>query len=349
MNPGKLNLYTEKEILPSINSHTFLLLPFYGNYFSDNLDPDYGRFDEYVNNAESIFNITQIPEKADYFLLPFGYTDNSSDNLIMNAFIEKGKSFGKKTIIFFNSDEDFPIHLNDVIIFRTSFNKSNGQSSTYALPGWSKDFLNYFPNKKFDTLKPETKPTVSYCGYIDFENLNWLMNIRLFLSRNSPDIETKSKARRGKACRKLRSNDNIICNFIIRNGFWAQGINDKLSARTEYAHNIIDSLYGLAIRGAGNFSYRLFEILSAGRIPLFVNTDCALPYESLIDWKKHVVWVEENEISKIDKILIDFHKSKSFEELNEIQRNNRKLYEQFLSPLGFYSQLGGFLKLQNEH
>ena len=47
-------------------------------------------------------------------------------------------------------------------------------------------------------------------------------------------------------------NSDIKTNFIIRNGFWAPGI-DKSIARKEYFDNIENNLFTFCYRGAGNF------------------------------------------------------------------------------------------------
>jgi len=46
-------------------------------------------------------------------------------------------------------------------------------------------------------------------------------------------------------------------------------------------------------------SYRLYEALCCGRIPVFIDTDCVLPYDFMIDWKKYFVWVDQSELPLI--------------------------------------------------
>ena len=43
------------------------------------------------------------------------------------------------------------------------------------------------------------------------------------------------------------------------------------------------SLFTFCYRGAGNFSYRFYETLMMGRIPILVNTDCVFPFEDKVD------------------------------------------------------------------
>ena len=63
------------------------------------------------------------------------------------------------------------------------------------------------------------------------------------------------------------------------------------------------------MRGGGNYSLRLYETLCLGRIPLFINTDCVLPFENNIDWKELCLWVDENDLDRIGEIVLDFHSS----------------------------------------
>ncbi|MBL7917563.1 MAG: hypothetical protein JNM96_04140, partial [Bacteroidia bacterium] len=57
----------------------------------------------------------------------------------------------------------------------------------------------------------------------------------------------------------------------------------------------------------------------------------------------HCVWVELNELDAIDEILLNFYKNTSEDNLLAIQQSNRKLYEEYLSPLGFFKQLNQLL------
>lgn len=336
---AKLKLYTDVSILPVENSHTYILFQKLGNYLKTAGDPDSDRFDDYCREAGTYFEFVEYPVAADYFLLPFGFSFEDVYQQKMLPFLEKARSFNKKTILFYNSDDDTDIDLQDVVIFRTSYYRSKHRSNTYALPGWSVDFAKYFPNNQFSVLPYNPKPSVSYCGYIDKKPDSFKAIIRSFIKKEPFSYEAMARELRGKGCRILQANKNIDTDFIIRDGFWAQGIADKNKARHDYAENMINSLYGIVTRGAGNFSYRLIEMMSAGRIPVFIDTDSMLPYDTLIDWKQHVVWLDQKDIDKIDKIVLDYHKSKTEEQLRTIQQNNRNLYLEYLGPNGFLKNL----------
>jgi len=107
--------------------------------------------------------------------------------------------------------------------------------------------------------------------------------------------------------------------------------------RRNFVDNMIDGDYVLCTRGFGNFSYRLYEALCCGRIPVFVNTDCVLPYEHLIDWRQYCVWVEEYEIDMIGDIVARFHAGLSDTDFHDLQRACRRLWDEWLSPTGFFA------------
>ena len=117
-------------------------------------------------------------------------------------------------------------------------------------------------------------------------------------------------------------------------------------ARAEYVENMVESDYALAARGsetwgptAGNFSYRLYEVLSCGRPPLFVNTDCVLPFDHELDWTRFTVWVDESELGSVARRLTDFHASLDDDAFADLQHRCRQVWVEFLSPQGFFRNL----------
>jgi len=109
--------------------------------------------------------------------------------------------------------------------------------------------------------------------------------------------------------------------------------------RQEYVQNTVGSDYVLCARGGGNFSYRLYETLCCGRIPVFVDTDCVLPFHSEINWKQYCVWVDEKEVQWIGEKVAEFHDSLTNRQFLDLQRECRKLWEDYLSPEGFFGNL----------
>jgi hypothetical protein len=186
------------------------------------------------------------------------------------------------------------------------------------------------------------KPSVGFCGFVS----NPLM--RAVYRAMGRTRKADSLAFRASVLRALRKDKQITPNFIARQAYWAGtrgrfhlSIAKQYKPRQAFWNNVIESDYTVCMRGAGNFSYRFYEVLAAGRIPLFINTHCVLPFEDEIDWREHCVWVEESEIDYAGEILMNFHSRLSRRQFRQLQISNRRLWERKLSPLAFYKNALG--------
>jgi hypothetical protein len=150
---------------------------------------------------------------------------------------------------------------------------------------------------------------------------------------------------RTAALRALDHDPAVETNFLRRSQFLGGALPGgtldpkmMLRAREEYVRNMFESDYVLCARGAGNFSYRLYETLSCGRIPVFVDTDCVLPYDFLVDWRDYCVWIDHEEIDRAGERLADFHERLTEQEFADLQRSCRRLWEEYVRPVGFFSK-----------
>ena len=144
---------------------------------------------------------------------------------------------------------------------------------------------------------------------------------------------------------KINNEPGIMSNFIVRKSF-AEGIrNNDRNARVTFIDNIINNDYTFCMRGGGNYSLRFYETLCLGRIPIFINTDCILPFHDEINWKENCIWINEPDIKNIGKKILKFHASLTESQFINMQYNNRKLWETYFSKPGFCHQL--HLRLQN--
>ena len=107
--------------------------------------------------------------------------------------------------------------------------------------------------------------------------------------------------------------------------------------------NIYDNDYTLCIRGNGNWSYRFYQTLACGRIPIFVDTDCVLPLSTHIDWKKYCVWIDRSDLKQIGEAVTDFHASLSESDFMDLQMSCRALWEEHFTPKGFMDNLKHYL------
>lgn len=82
-----------------------------------------------------------------------------------------------------------------------------------------------------------------------------------------------------------------------------------------------------------------------GRIPVYIHTDDILPFDSIIDWKRYVVWVDEKDISFLPERILDFHSGLSNGDFKELQIACRNLFRDYLSMDGFMRHLPSLLDL----
>ena len=143
--------------------------------------------------------------------------------------------------------------------------------------------------------------------------------------------------------RSLRKDARVETRFILRDNFFA-GVADHSPdaqdrVRKAYLQNLVESDYVLCARGGGNYSYRFYETLAAGRIPLLLDTNCVLPFDFAIDYDEHAVVVDADRVSGVADALDGFHSKLSSEEFLNLQARCRCLWDEYLSPAGFFAHL----------
>jgi len=285
-------------------SEQFLLLPFFSEHVLQK-DNDFKNSQKWKASIEQHITYT-TKEKCDVFLFP------EKLNYKIGDYIFEAKKYNKKILAFYNDDNDKPSFLDSSItLFRTSLLKSKQKNNEYAMPAWSQDFNDIIP---FKCREKKETPVVSFCGYISHP-------IR-------------------KTCLEfLKTNTNIKKEFIIRDMFWGGRIHDDI-IRKDYVKSIVNSDMVLCTRGAGNFSYRFYETLSCGRIPVLVDTDCVLPCEDAVMWKDVCVYVSDPK--NINEAIFSFWNNLELERYKELQTNIRHIYETYISPSGFAKYLETF-------
>ncbi|GGZ80987.1 exostosin domain-containing protein [Algibacter mikhailovii] len=244
-----------------------------------------------------------------------------------------------------------PLYEN-VLVFRMSGLKSKLPTTHKGMPVFIDDPL----KKQFDQddifpISYNKTPTVGFCGYADNDKKEVIKyTAKEYLKKGVNSFRKQPFERqpifvapleRFKLLRIFVEAHVIKSSFIYRKKYRAGANTEVLRKKTtlEYFNNIKQSQYILCIRGAGNFSVRFYETLAMGRIPVFINTDCLMPLEHIIDWKKHVVWLEAHDRDNVAQKVLAFHKALSKDQFENICRGNRKLWQDKLS-------LGGFFKLQ---
>ena len=179
-----------------------------------------------------------------------------------------------------------------------------------------------------------------------YQNFNYYRNSNGYYSDNV----TPPTYMRKKILDIIQSSPIIESNFIRRNRYRGGKLKSKESLdklQRQFFENIEDSDYTICVRGTGNFSARLYETLAMGRIPIFINTYCILPFENFINWINHVVWIEYDEVEQIIDKFIKFHRLLSPMSLTKLQHDSTTLWEEYFKFSVFYNQFVNLLQKLN--
>lgn len=355
-----LKIFSDRGYLLPGQPHAVMLNPFWGNSargVADPLDLFPGRYDKYAEMGSRLLEMVALSE-ADVAVLPSEWrwvlTSKEATKLAVE-FAEQAARAGKPLVVFYESDTDEPVPMDNSFVFRTSLRRSQRRSNEFAQPAWCEDI----PQSHFGSEVPlrikQTRATVGFCGRASVPRAKLRVWGGHLLEFADGTLGTGHGFRplqgihlRKRAMRILSTSPLVKTEFVVRNGFMGgaySGIGSDATidrgrlrlARQEYVRNIADSDYVLCVRGGGNFSYRLYETLCCGRIPLFVDTDCVLPYDSLINWKEYTVWVDCKNLARIDERVAAFHESLSPQDFQDLQLRCRRLWEEWLSPQGFFA------------
>ncbi|WP_431135838.1 exostosin domain-containing protein [Psychroserpens mesophilus] len=240
-----------------------------------------------------------------------------------------------------------------LMYFRVGGFKGQLPKNNIGLPVALSDIYNsLYEGKAFEIRAKQKLPTIGFCGHANLsakkkwkDKLGFVKKNVLRFIKNpfnaSYEPLFSSAYERFKLLKTLENSSLIKTNFIYRNEYRAGANTKKVRKQTnkEYYENIRESDYILCVRGAGNFSVRLYETLMMGRIPVFVDTNCLLPFEEELNWKKHLVWVPWKRRHEISKIVSDFHNNLNHQEFNELQHSNRLLWENSLSIVGIFEYI----------
>ncbi|HET6335700.1 MAG TPA: exostosin family protein [Polyangiales bacterium] len=294
-------------------------------------DPWSIRYRSLFEQAQSEFVAVDLND-AQIVFYPHMYEPGEHADEVMRL----AQSRGLPLIFLKTGDAAGAIRVPYGVVYRHSIFASTRAPGEDAMPAPCEDML-AAPAERLEVRSKSSKPSIGFCGYVGNRPLRMIYRL-LGRSQKAVGLELRSRV-----LDRLEATEHLDCRFVRNNRFLgtAAGVlnPDRAIAarvRSDFARNLLDSDYTVCVRGAGNFSYRFYEVLSAGRIPIYLNSDAVLPCESEIDWKKHCVWVEEDAIDRIGELVAEFHRGLDDAAFQALQRANRSLWEQYLTPLAFY-------------
>jgi hypothetical protein len=303
--------------------------------------------------------LTAEIDQADIILLPFSYEvvyDYSPQEYVQYGLDPKLKPVldqvvmeadalsvdtNKKLLVFFYRDPDLALPFRNALVFRTSTRKQFGRLNEWGMPA----FIDHLNVPDADTWQPRSwhiNPTISFWGQsaplrmslyqrgrglindllkmadLPWQLSGWTTNYRL---RRKALISLQQGAKAGQ----------LNLDMDIQPAGARQISNYEL-----YQRQLLNSDYVLCVAGHGNYSFRLYEVMRAGRIPIIVDTDQLLPCTNEIDWQQVGLWLKPEELGQLSAKLLAYHQS--LRPLFEYrQQQNRDLYQKYLTTEGFYA------------
>jgi len=251
-----------------------------------------------------------------------------------------------------DSSDVFP-NFDYLIYFRVGgFSKQLPENNIGLPVALSDIYQSLYQDKVFEVREKQELPNIGFCGHASIATKKKWKDKLGFVKKNifrfikNPfrlDYEPlfASAFQRFKLLKSLETSSVLETNFIYRKEYRAGATTKQMREKTnkEYYENIRQSDFILCVRGSGNFSVRLYETLMMGRIPIFIDTNCLLPFIDKIDWKKHMVLVPWDRRNEITQIVTDFHNKLSPEEFKELQYSNRLLWKNSLSLAGIFEYI----------
>lgn len=307
-------------------------------------------------SPSSPFTLVDNPEDADLFVLPreWNYYLWHGKRDEAEALAERARKCDKRILIWFRGDLSPVIDLPNAVVFKSAMDRSRRKAHEYAAPYFIDDPARTDAGAAITVRTMGSRPVVGFCGYAAVNPIKIAYGIATNFRNNLTYLAGRSKYEpvpivpatmlRAKALDLLARDRRVDANFVIRDrhraGFTRKDSSaGAVAATAEFFDNIAGSDYTLCVRGNGNWSIRLYETLACGRIPVFVDTDCVLPYESTVDWKRYCVWVDEAEVRYIGEKVAEFHDRLSPDDFVELQRACRTLWQERLSFSGFMNHL----------
>lgn len=233
-------------------------------------------------------------------------------------------------------------------MYHCSNNWGNDTVKIGEMQKWMDALASEYPDKKFFTV-------VQY----DDGTLVSIENCKVFAASNSPKSPKAStqeyipipllsdphpgspKQQRMNKVGFAGRNDThpmrkLMCDKLMGIPDYKFAVNISGDLSQAFRDIIYDSVFGLAPRGYGPTSFRMYETMQMGAIPIYISDVFWLPFDDEIDWEKAALLIHPDDIdtipAKVDAIL----ESGEYENYLEY---GRIVYEKYLTWDGTLNQI----------
>ncbi len=298
--------------------------------------------------SEPLVEAVDDPAQADVILIPHPFASVRDDREYLAEISTLSTRHGKRVITVNYGDAPCAVDLPNSVSFVSSAYRYSLRHNERLMPAYAEDLQG---NAPFVPRAKGERPVVGFCGWSDYKNLqntlgtwagNALVRARAWLAGDERILsERKGLSFRRQALSILAAEAGIKTNFLIRRSYSGHAQTISLPperARHEYVENLRDCDMALVVKGDGNYSYRFYEALSLGRIPLFVDTETPLPLEDDINYDSFLLTVRRAELPWIGVVARDWWRGTTPAEVERRQLAARRAYADYLRPDRFFAR-----------
>jgi hypothetical protein len=287
-------------------------------------------------------------DSAKYIMIPHNYFAIEHDTAYIAEAGAYAKQIGAKLLVFAYGDNAEPIVIDNAIIIRSSAYSSRLRPNEIIMPAFVEDIGEEFGVHIRE--KTDVVPTIGFAGWVRFNDWKqefkyqvkiWCSKLTIwFLGAPRPSLQGLYYRRRAIAV--INRAKRVTGRFIMRGSYSGSAKTveaDPSVIRQQFIESITKADFSLVVRGDGNFSLRFFEVLSLGRIPVFVDTDTPLPRAAEIEYDSFMIRVPHDKLSQLDKIVGDFWETCTPKQYHVMQQKARQAFATKLRADRFYTDL----------
>lgn len=270
------------------------------------------------DNLSSDFIVTDKPEEADFFTCSYKFSDiymnSPSHEISRQIVLEKianlkyinepeyqARHFFITGHCLFPGKELFPCR-----VFVTSLNRFTKMEHEYAIPLYSDDYSNIVDENPFYDF-----------GFIG--------------SVSHPVREQMLKYAGQYGTSRLQR---------IEKFYWELSSEDKDFFRKEFLEVSSGARFILCPRGFGESSFRFFEAMSMGRVPILISDSVALPFEDILDYNEFSFTIGE---AKSDLKQLAEIAAIGESQYRQMARKGRQVWEDYFQKKVLCSQIARVL------
>jgi|MDTB01.2.fsa_nt_gb hypothetical protein len=264
---------------------------------------------------ESAGNMLRILQAPDKFLLPtsLGFPAHQAGPMIeefaFNHFVSRAQSVDTELVYLpiqwsaYHGSHHYGQYTADLQIWYGEIIKNFPHLKFFTIVQWAGGPLVKLPNCTIFSSGGIFGEIRDVPGWEDIEYEHDAVPIPLICDPHpvseisNPTYAASFIGRRGHPIRdKMFAELSNVPGFLI----------EEKSGDTETFRKVMnDSIFSLCPRGTGPTSYRLYESVQMGRIPIYIGDDLWLPFEDKVEWKKLGLILTEDQICDIPDMVND--------------------------------------------